>query len=61
MVLGGVSEAKILDFRTFFDVFLMSFFEQRFGRPKNRKKAGKNKKDCDFGSARRNVRSPGER
>ena len=27
-VLGGFWEAKILDFRTFFDVFSMSFFER---------------------------------
>ena len=28
MVLGGFWEAKILDFRTFFDVFSMSFFKR---------------------------------
>ena len=27
-VLGGVWEAKIIDFRTFFDVFSMLFFER---------------------------------
>ena len=34
-VLGGVWEAKILDFRTFFDVFSMSFFKRGSEGEKN--------------------------
>ena len=37
-VLGGLWEAKILDFRIFFDVFFDAKFRVQLGRAKNRKK-----------------------
>ena len=42
-VLGGVREAKILDFRIFFDVFSMSFFKRASEDEKIEKKCEKNK------------------
>ena len=42
-VLGGVWEAKILDFRTFFDVFSMSFFKRASEGEKIEKKCEKTK------------------
>ena len=42
-VLGRVWEAKILDFRTFFDVFSMSFFKRASEGEKIEQKSMKNR------------------
>ena len=54
-------EAKILDFRTFFDDFSMSFLKVVLEGQMIDEKTEKNKLFRFFGPARRNVRGPGER
>ena len=60
MVLEGVWEAKILDFRTFFNVFSMQSLECNLVRQKIEKKVAKNIFGPNFGAASRSVRPWGE-
>ena len=61
MVLGGFWELKNIDFRTFFDLFCMQNLNEFSEGEKIEKKAVRRRSAGDFGPARRNVRSPGER
>ena len=60
-VWGGSGEAKILDFRIFFDDFSKHILKAVSERPKKEKKVPKAVLQHVLGSARRNVRGPGER
>ena len=61
MVLGRFWGAKILDFRTFFDVFSKYFFNDFFEGQKIEKKSPTRQKDTHFGTGLRNERALGER
>ena len=58
---GQVLEGQNHWFFAFLEEKSEANFKVLFERPKNRKKNSKNKKDCNFWPARRNVRGPGER
>ena len=60
-VLGRFREAKILDFRTFFDVFSKHFFNNFFEGQKIEKKSPTEEHRTHFGTGLRNERPPGER
>ena len=59
-VLGGVWKAKILDFRTFVDVFSMQNFDCNLEGQKIEKKVAKNIFGPNFGAALRYERPWGE-
>ena len=58
-VLGRFWEAKILDFRTFFDVFSKHFFKIFLEGQKIKKKSPTREHTGDFGTGLRNERPPG--
>ena len=60
MVLEGVWEAKILDFRTFFIIFSMQSLKCNLEGQKLEKKVAKNIFGPNFGAALRYVRPWGE-
>ena len=60
-VWGGVWEAKIVDFRTFFNVFSKLFLNNVLEGQKVDKNSLLGKVSGHFGSARRNARPAGER
>ena len=60
-ILGGFWETKNLNFRTFFVIFSKQILEDVLEGEKIEKKVVRRRSAGDFGSARRNVRSPGER
>ena len=60
-VLGRFWEAKILDFRTFFDVFSKHFFNNFFEGQKIEKKSPTEGEYTYFGTGLRNERPLGER
>ena len=60
-VLEGLWEAKILDFRIFFDVFSKHFFNNFLEGQKIAKKGPKKPRRTHFGMGLRNERPPGER
>ena len=60
-VLGGVWEAKNLDFRTFFDDFSKQILEDVLERQKNEKKSVRRRSAGDFGGGLADVPDPGER
>ena len=59
--LGGVWEAKILDFRIFFDIFSKHFFNDFFEGQKIEKKSPTEEHTSHFGTGLRNERTLGER
>ena len=59
--LGGFWGAKILDFRTFFDVFSKHFFNSFLEGQKIAKKGPKKPRGTHFGTGLRNERPLGER
>ena len=61
MDFGTVLEAKIRDFRTFFDDFSKQIWKSVAEGQMIDEKTEKNKLFRFFGPARRNVRGPGER
>ena len=58
---GGFWEAKIIDFRTFFDVFSKQISNNILEDQKIEKKRPKKPSDTHLGSKARNDRPPGER
>ena len=58
-VLGAFWDPKILDFRIFFDDFSKQILEDVFEDKKSKKRANKDHRAVDLGSARRNVRTRG--
>ena len=59
-ILGRFWEAKIIDFRTFFDVFSKHFSSNVLESKKIEKNCPTKPNTTHFGSARRNARPAGE-